>query len=200
MQLKLKKILILSTLMICILAYSAVAMAMSFSAEIVSFDGKAVTTGKFYMTNDKIRVEYAEMANIIRMDKKVMWMLMLKDKIYMEQVFNPAAVTKQNQIPRSDTEAAPVDEIEKVFILRETINGYVSDKYKVTVKNQGSHYIWESSDPGIRMQVKAAAINGSWWQEYRNISLAEPAASLFEIPPYFTKMNMQGMPGMFMRP
>jgi len=51
-----------------------------------------------------------------------------------------------------------------------------------------------SADPGIMMQVKSAALDIKWWQEFRNISLTEPNPALFEIPPGFTKMDMRGMP------
>ena len=77
--------------------------------------------------------------------------------------------------------------------MNETINGYASDKYKVTINNQGSHYEWISSDPGITMAVKTSAIDGSWWNEYRNISLAAPDSSLFEVPSDYTKMSMPTM-------
>jgi hypothetical protein len=47
------------------------------------------------------------------------------------------------------------------------------------------------------MPVKTAALDGSWWTEYRNISLDAPNPALFEIPHDYTKMNMPGM-GSFM--
>ena len=92
-------------------------------------------------------------------------------------------------------ESAP-GEIDRVFILKETVNGYASDKYKVTINDQGSHYEWISSDPGITMSVKTAAIDSSWWNEYRNISLVAPDPALFEIPSGYTKMSMPGISGM----
>ena len=60
---------------------------------------------------------------------------------------------------------------------------------------QSSHYEWISSDPGIMMSVKTAAIDDSWWNEYRNISLGVPDSSLFEIPAGYTKMNIPSMGG-----
>lgn len=163
---------------------------MTFSADIYSSDGQ---NGKIYMDTDKIRTETREMISIIRQDKKLVWLLMPEEKQYMEQVLNSASIN-QKHIPSNEPAA---DEVERVFILRETINGYVSDKYKITVNEQVSHYEWISSDPGITMPVKTAAINGSWWNEYRNISLATPNPALFEIPPDYTKMSMPGI-GSFM--
>jgi len=188
-----KKMITLLTCLMVVLMFATTGSAMSFSAEIVSSDdGKTINKQKMYMTNNKMRTEMSEMANIVRMDKKLVWIVMFEDKMYMEQPFNPVNA-KDN---RQDMDAEPpADDVEKVFILRETINGYAADKYRVTTKDKNSHYIWISSDPGITMQVKTAAIDGSWWQEFRNISLGEPDPALFEVPAGFEKMSMPAMFG-----
>lgn len=192
----LKRLTGMTVFALCLLAFSAGAMAMDFSAEIVSSDdgGKTTRKEKVYMTEGKVRTEADEMATILRMDKKLVWILMLDEKTYMEQPFKESSATARSS--QEPTAEPPEDEMERVFILTETVNGYVSDKYRVTYKKQESHYIWISSDPGLTMEVKSAALDGSWWQEYRNISLGTPAAALFEIPAGFTKMSMPGMSGM----
>lgn len=159
---------------------------MSFSADFYGSDGQS---GKIYINSNKIRMETNEMISITRHDKMVVWLLMPNEKIYMEQALNPTD-PNQKYLPSEETAK---EEIERVFILNETINGYTSDKYKVTINNQGSHYEWTSSDPGITMAVKTSAIDGSWWNEYRNISLAEPDSSLFEVPAGYAKMSMPTM-------
>lgn len=185
-----KSLLLLAAMFSCLFAFTTPASAMTFSADSYNSDGQ---NGKIYMDTDKVRMETREMISIIRQDKKLVWLLMPEEKLYMEQVLNPATIN-QKHIPSNEP---TTDEIERVFILRETINGYVSDKYKVTVSKQESHYEWISGDPGITMSVKTAAIDGSWWNEYRNISLATPNPALFEIPPDYTKMSMPGI-GSFM--
>lgn len=188
-----KKVIMLLTCFLSILVFANIASAMSFSADIVSSDdGKTITKQKMYMTANKMRTEMDEMANIVRMDKKLVWIVMFEDKMYMEQPIN--LENAHNNRQNMDVEP-PSDEVEKVFILRETINGYAADKYRVTTKDKNSHYIWISSDPGITMQVKTAAIDGSWWQEFRNISLGEPDPGLFEVPAGFEKMSMPAMFG-----
>ena len=172
--------------------FAASASAMTFSADMYSSDGH---NGKIYMDTDKIRVETKEMISITRQDKKLVWLLMPEEKMYMEQLLNAAAMN-QKHLPAND---AVTDDVEREFILRETINGYVADKYKITINKQSSHYEWVSSDPGITMAVKSAAIDGSWWTEYRNISLAKPSSSLFEVPADYTKMSMAGMGGFISR-
>ncbi|MGE4588772.1 MAG: DUF4412 domain-containing protein [Acidaminococcaceae bacterium] len=162
--------------------------AMSFSADFYGSEGQS---GKIYIDSSKTRMETNEMISITRYDKMLVWLLMPEEKMYMEQSLNPVEIN-QEHLPSNQT--VP-DEIERVFISHETINGYASDKYKITINNQGSHYEWISSDPGLTMSVKTAAIDGSWWNEYRNISLAAPDPSLFEVPSGYTKMNMPPIAG-----
>jgi hypothetical protein len=194
MSTSIKKVSLLLTCFMVVLVFATTASAMSFSADIVSSDdGKTINKQKMYMTANKMRTETNEMANIVRMDKKLVWIIMFEDKMYMEQPFNIA--NPHNNSQNLDAEP-PTDEVEKVFIVRETINGYSADKYRITTKDKESHYIWISGDPGITMQVKTAALDGSWWQEFRNISLAEPDPALFEVPAGFEKISMPAMGGM----
>jgi hypothetical protein len=182
------KSLLLMLMVTCLFAVTTPASAMTFSADIYNSDGQ---NGKFYMDTDKIRTETREMISIVRWDKKLVWLLMPEEKQYMEQVLNHANIN-QKHMPSIEPAS---DEIERFFILHETINGYASDKYKVTVGKQSSYYEWISSDPGITMSVKTAAIDGSWWNEYRNISLDTPNPALFEIPSDYIKMSMPGIGG-----
>lgn len=185
----LKKMLLLCSTVCSLFIFAASASAMSFSAEIYSSDGQ---NGKIYMDSEKMRMETSEIISITRHDKKLIWLLMPETKMYMEQVLNPADANNKH-IPSGEPST---DAVERAFVLRETVNGYASDKYKVTINSQGSHYEWISSDPGITMSVKTAAIDGSWWNEYRNISLVKPDPDLFEIPSGYAKMSMPGMSGM----
>ena len=181
-----KIFLLIGFMVSCLLTFTNPVSAMSFFFFFFCFDRQS---GKFFMDSNKIRMETKEMISITRHDKMVIWLLIPDEKIYMEQPLNPVEAN-QKHLP---SEEASKDEIERVFILNETINGYTSDKYKVTINNQGSHYEWISSDPGITMAVKTSAIDGSWWNEYRNISLAAPDPSLFEVPSGYTKMGMPTM-------
>ena len=130
---------------------AASAAAMTFSADLYSSDGH---NGKIYMDTDKIRVETKEMISITRLDKKLIWLLMPEEKMYMEQVLQSVAMN-QKHLPANDSGAS---DVEREFILRETINGYAADKYKITINTQSSPYEGISSDPGITMAVKTAAI------------------------------------------
>ncbi len=199
MRKRFKAFVVLATLAVCLVSFTGVAAAFSFSCDVVSFDGGKTTTSKMWMTTaggTKMRSEMVQdgmaMATIMRMDKMVVWILMLNEKMYMEHVINPTS--PQYQRGQVATAEPSPDETTRVWILNEVVNTYKSDKYRIDYRNKPSHYVWMSADPGMMMQVKTAALDNKWWQEYRNISLAEPDAALFEIPPGFTKMDMKGMP------
>lgn len=181
-----RRFLRITVFMVTLFLFPAMAAAFGFSADVVSGDGKEVMSGKIYISDDKMRTEFSEMISIVRVDKKVVWMLMPEEKMYMETVFQ---MSPKHQIPKA--EVSP-DEVERVFIGKETVNGYATDKYRVTVKGykEGSHYVWISTDLGLPLPVKSAALDGSWWQEYRNIKVGSPNASLFEIPSGYQKVDM----------
>ena len=169
-------------LLLVICAVTPSAWAMSFSAHLHSNEGDM---GKMYLDGSKMRMETQDGIMIMRRDKMVMWVLMPEDKVYMEQPLNQAVGPKH--LPDND-----IDSGERVFIAKETINGYAADKYKVTIKGD-SHYEWISNDPGIPMPVRTAALDDSWWNEYREISTAVPDAGVFEIPAGYSKMSVPGM-------
>lgn len=183
----------LAALAVCLLALTGTAAALSFSADVVSFEGGNTMAVRFWLTDGKVRSETPQegVASIVRLDKMVVWTLMLKDKLYMEYPLNPASPSYQRG--QATTAEPAADETARVWLLTETVNAYKADKYRIDYRNRPSHYVWLSAAPGAMMEVKAAALNNSWWREYRNISLAEPDPALFEIPPGFTKMDMKGM-------
>lgn len=87
---KLKKITIITaSAAILILAFALQALAMDFSAEFVEKDGDSVRKGKIYMTGQKSRFEMEGMDEIevTRADKKVMWIIFPKKRVYVEEEF-----------------------------------------------------------------------------------------------------------------
>ncbi len=169
---------------------AAVASAEDFSADMVSTGKGGSFKGKIYVSQNKTRMEAAESITISRMDKKVVWILMPKEKMYMEQAFDPS-----KQMPTSEK----VDnEIERKLIGQEKIDGKAADKYLVTYKQGGrkeSMYQWMAVD--LKMPVKMAAVDNSWTMEYKNIKKGKPADSLFEVPAGYEKFAVPSMKDMF---
>ncbi|MDT8903069.1 DUF4412 domain-containing protein [Anaeroselena agilis] len=154
-----------------------------FSADIVSAHGNQTMQGKIYVAGEKMRFETAGMATITRMDRKVVWLLMPSEKMYMEQQFRP-----ENVVPSSETLSG---EVERTLLGTETVNGMVADKYRITVQTDGKRHSflqWLAKDS--LLPVKTAAEDGSWWQEYRNVKAGEPDPSLFDLPEGYKKFSM----------
>jgi hypothetical protein len=170
------------------LFFAAAAWAADFSADMISTAGGKVMKGKIFISNNKTRMEAQESISITRMDKKVVWILMPKDKMYMEQAFDPA---------RSPATSEKVEgEVERKLIGQEVIDGKKTDKFLVVYtakRKKDSMYQWIAQ--GIAMPVKTAAVDNSWSMEYKNIKTGKQSDSLFEVPAGYQKFSM-GMPSM----
>jgi hypothetical protein len=169
--------------LVCLFVLSNSALASGFSADLVTVTGNEKMEGKVFVGNEKMRFETEDMITITRIDKQVIWMLMPSEKMYMEQ-----RVSKGNVVPSN--EPAP-GELERVHLGTEMVGGKAADKYRITVNNNGQKdefFQWIAKDSGF--PVKMAAVDGSWWQEYRNLVIGEPPSSVFELPAGYQKMQM----------
>lgn len=169
--------------LICLFAVSNPVLASGFSADLIMVSGKEKMEGKVLVGKEKMRFEMAEMISITRLDRRVVWVLIPSEKMYMEQ-----RLGKDSVVPSKEPMPG---ELERVHLGTETINGKAADKYRITVNTNGqkdSFYQWTAKDSGF--PVKLAAIDGSWWQEYRNIVIGEPASGLFELPSGYKKLEM----------
>jgi hypothetical protein len=159
-----------------------------FSADMISTTQGKSFKGKIFINKDKIRMETAESITITRLDKKVVWMLMPKDKMYMEQpVDTSKTVATSEKIS---------NEIERKLISREMIDGRMADKYQVVYNANGKRVaIFQWIVAGLKIPVKTAAVDGSWTMEYKNIKTGKQPDSLFEVPGDYQKFSVQ-MPSM----
>jgi hypothetical protein len=168
------------------------AVAMEFSADTVTtYKGGGKIIGKLYYKPDRFRMEmktHEDMIVITRMDKKVAWNIMPAMKMYMEMPFD----LKNRPMVEDKFEG----ETERKLIGSETIDGHPTKKYLITYKSGNRTdqvYQWIATD--INFPLKTAAIDGSWIQEFRNVSVSSQPNSLFEIPAGYQKMEMPQMPG-----
>ena len=70
-------------------ALASASFALDFSAEFVEKEGETTRKGKIYMTAEKSRFELDGSGEIevTRADKKVMWLVFPKKKVYVEEEF-----------------------------------------------------------------------------------------------------------------
>jgi len=167
--------------------FSGVAAAYDFSADVVSTQNKTEMKGKIFVSGDRSRMEMKDMAIIVRGDKKVSWVLMNDQKMYMENPITPGSVPVEKD----------PSQVEKVVVGKEKVDGKPATKYKVTLesgKQKTVVYQWFLDDSGF--PVKSAALDGSWSNEFKNMKSGAQPASLFEIPAGFQKFSMPAMPSM----
>ncbi len=161
------------------------ALAEDFSADMVSRAGKETIKSKIYVSGDKSRVEMPENIMIIRGDKKISWIIMPSEKMYME---HPIV---NSQAPKT---AKNFDnETERKSLGMETIDGKPAEKFEVTYMEKNKPvrvYQWIRDG---KLPVKTEAVDGSWGTEYKNISTAKQPESLFEVPEGYQSMAMPSM-------
>lgn len=162
--------------------------AEDFSADMVSFSPEGTFTAKIYVSGEKSRMEMPEAITISRMDKKVAWVLMPSEKMYMEQPLNPRSA--------ASTREKMDGEIERKVEGNETVNGRNTTKYRVTFEAEGKREkVFQWIDEAAHVPVKTAAIDGSWSSEFKNILTGPQDQGFFEIPAGYRNMSL-GMPDM----
>ena len=162
--------------------------AEDFSADMVSVSPEGSFAAKIYVSGEKSRMEMPEAITISRMDKKVAWVLMPSEKMYMEQPLNPrSAVSTREKMD---------GEIERKVEGNEMVNGRNTTKYRVTFEAEGKREeVFQWIDEVAHVPVKTAAIDGSWSSEFKNIRTGPQDREFFEIPAGYRNMSL-GMPDM----
>ncbi|MDR3561847.1 MAG: hypothetical protein P4N59_10500 [Negativicutes bacterium] len=186
-----KKICALVVLVIAmVFMLEGIAFAMEYSADVVSTSGKTIFTGKMWFSNDRMRLELVPSDNnnknvptittITRLDKLVVWVLMVKDHKYLEQNF-------AGLMPVGDA----TGDVQKQLLGSETIDGRTADKFRVIGTYKGKTYTtyqWLDADSGI--PLKFTDEKGQYIQEYKNIVQGPQDGGLFEIPAGYQKFSL----------
>jgi len=162
--------------------------AQDFSADMVSSSAEGSFTGKIYVSGEKSRMEMPEAITISRIDRKVAWVLIPSEKMYMEQPLNPRSAASTSE--KMD------GEIERKAEGREMINGRNTTKYRVAYQVEGKREdVYQWIDEAAHIPVKTAAIDGSWSSEFKNIHAGPQDPGIFEIPAGYRPMSFD-MPDM----
>jgi outer membrane lipoprotein-sorting protein len=167
-----------------------------YSADIVTETSGMTHKSRMFAKGTKQRMEVSEegqkVINIIRADKRVMWMLMPDEKMYMEMPLNRQREDIASKLNDPDVK------VEKKFLADETVDGHPSKKYHVMMtrngKKESSGYMWEAADLNnfpVKWQEEDRKTTVTW----KNIKLGGVPDSMFEIPAGYKKMGMPGMGG-----
>jgi hypothetical protein len=123
-----------------------------------------------------------EIILITRMDKKVMWNIIPKQKMYMELPLD----MRNKPLVNEKIEG----EIERKHVGNETIDGQPAKKYLVTYKSgEEKHKVYQWFATDINFPVKTADVDGAWVQEFKNIKMGSQPDSFFELPKGYKKFQ-----------
>lgn len=161
--------------------------AAEFSAQMLLKDGPKTMPGKIYIKDGKMRQEFldeeGQTITIVRQDKKVIWVILPQDKAYVEMPY-------KGRMPGQFLQMPP-EALQKRRVGTEVVNGYLADKFEVTVRGGPGRLtkqtIWVAQKLGT--PVKMVCRDGNFCLEYRRIKEGRVAERLFELPPGYTKVN-----------
>jgi hypothetical protein len=168
------------------LALSGAAGAAEFSAQMVLKDGDKTMPGKIYVQNGKMRQEFldeeGQTVTIIRPDKKVVWVINPPERTYVEMPLKTKLPGQFLQIP-------PLA-LKKQKVGTETVNGYQTDKFEVTVRGGASGQLRQTFwvAPKLESPLKMVCPDRRLSLEYRNIKEGKMPDHLFELPPGYRKL------------
>lgn len=173
------------------LLYGGAALAAEFTADTISIHGGETITGKVFVKGDKIRNEGTragrETVAIIRMDKKLSWVLQPENKIYFEMKGGGAAQT------RAEMESAAKQMADKKELGTEKVNGFLCDKvqYIYHDKSLGVMTQWIARDLDYPVKTEQTGVGeGGFKTELTNIKVKNLPDSLFEVPAGFKEVPM----------
>lgn len=165
-----------------------------YSADSYMETADSVMQGPVHVARGKERREYVQdgerMVMIIRHDKKVMWMLMLDGKMYMEM-----KMTEESKKSKDDLSNY---KIEQTTVGPETVNGVNTTKSKIIMTNLKTGEklggLWWQTKEGIIVKMDMIAVDKASKDriksELKNLKVGTQDPKLFEIPSGYSKMGM----------
>lgn len=199
---------ILLTLCTVLLLLGAIAVAQvpaQFSADMMMTPGKSgvpPTNGKFFFSGTKTRMEMSaggqQMIMITDLDRKVVDQLMPQQQMYMEHAIGqtmggrgPAMPEIKAYDPNNPCSNDPNVTCKKVGT--EMMNGRMCDKWEFTGK-PGTHGVARTLwiDRSNHIPIKTVMPDGMTI-EFKNLKEGHQAASLFQVPSGYQKMDLGNM-------
>jgi hypothetical protein len=172
-----------------ILAFSGLAIAAEFSADLIQKMGDEVKKGKIFVKDNKMRMEFEEGITIMDLATGKAITIQPEEKIYMEMP-GMGAMANAGQV---DKDLAKIGT--KKRLGTEKVNGYKCDKYLITYhdKAMGTMTQWHSKKLNYPIKVVYHGPQGDMVTEYKNIKEGRVRDSLFKPPKGYKKMGMPGL-------
>jgi outer membrane lipoprotein-sorting protein len=156
-----------------------------FSAQMIVKDGDKIMPGKIYVQDGLMRQEFndesGQTITVVRPDKKVVWVILPRERAYME-------LPLKARLPGQFIQMPP-DAAQKRLLGKETVNGYETEKYQVSVRSgEGVEFqtIWVA--PKLGMPLKMVVDQRKFSIEYRSIREGKQSDRWFALPPGYQKL------------
>jgi len=182
-------------------AFSGLALASEFSADIIMKGGPMSGKGKVWVKGQKMRQEFGhqfgKMIMIMDMDQGFNWVLMPESKTYIKNKIK----TKGKGFRPENFMGMQQDQMKAQIKLvgTETVNGYKCDKYLITFENKkmGTMTQWfaKKLNYPIKM-INKSAIMGEIITELQNIKRGGVKDALFKIPSDYKEIQQPRIPQM----
>ena len=172
-----------------------------YSADQSMGDGERMVSSRIHQAPGKIRMEFreggGEQAVITRIDRKLIWTLMIPDRMYMEMPMEGEQKTRDiRQCSVTSRKAGGKEEVNGISAAVSEIEAACPDGSGVSGK------IWTTRDEIlVKMDAVSRKAGGEKGQrvvlEMKNLKIGKQDPALFEIPPGFSKLAMPaGIPSM----
>lgn len=163
------------------------AAAIDFSAERIVKNEQYSVTAHVNAKDDRWRFEFMQPQGgasiiIVRMDSRISWLILSKRRQYLE-----VPVEKDHRLVVSERMEG---EVSRELIGDETLNGYPTELFEVTVAENGvtrQYYRWVTKVQ--RFPVKTVSKQGRWSEEFRRLIFTEQSPFLFELPRRLDRAN-----------
>jgi len=172
-------------LLLALLLLPVPAWGANFSAQMLVKDGDKIIPGRIFVQDGKMRQEFndesGQTITIVRPDLKLIWVIIPREKTYIELPLRARLPGQFIQMPPNP--------INKRHLGRETVNGYMADKYQLAVQDGGGlefQTFWVA--PQLGMPLKVVCNQRKFSIEYRSIKEGKQADRLFAVPPGYQKL------------
>jgi len=173
-------------LLVALALWPAAVPAAEFSGQMLTRERTATVLGRIFVKDGKMRQEFndaeGQTITILRPDKKMVWVLLPQNRVYMEV---PLKIKWPGQFIQ-----IPPDARQKRLVGSERISGYDAEKYEVSVAARGGlerQIFWVPAKMGVPIKVEIP--DRKFSIEYKNIHEGGVADRLFEIPPGYEKVS-----------
>ena len=175
--------------LLLILTVPGVAWGVEFSASMLVKDDAKIMPGKIQVSDGKLRQEFAdeggETITIVRPDLKVIWVILPRQRSYME-------IPLRTKLPGQFIQIPP-QAVGKRLVGQERLNGYDTEKYEVSVpvgRGLEKQTYWVAAKLGLPIKMECRERQFSL--EYKSIREEKVPDQRFNLPPGLKKMDSIG--------